>query len=194
MAWRLKLSATSLLFNGSFKGTSKKTSQLCTAGPLWGESTGDRWIPLTKGQQYGKHSHDVTLSWKYSSTHNISLPRLLHAYSHFDTSRHVDSRPVPSRSQCTAQNPVEWNLVPHQRQRCQKPCLLLRIPTSCTPQTQLRHPKGRHRLYPSCPRRESRQCPHPGPHCRLVELKMTQRCMTTLFKYKKDDCSNYVFR
>ena len=25
-------------------------SKLCTYGPLWGESTGDKWILLTKGQ------------------------------------------------------------------------------------------------------------------------------------------------
>ena len=28
---------------------SMRTTHLIT-GPLWGESTGDRWIPLTKGQ------------------------------------------------------------------------------------------------------------------------------------------------
>ena len=27
-----------------------KTSKLCITVPLWGESTGHRWIPLTKGQ------------------------------------------------------------------------------------------------------------------------------------------------
>ena len=28
----------------------KETSKVGIAGPLWGESTGNRWIPLTKGQ------------------------------------------------------------------------------------------------------------------------------------------------
>ena len=31
--------------------------------PLWGEFTGDRWIPLTKGQQPGKCSQLMTSSW-----------------------------------------------------------------------------------------------------------------------------------
>ena len=31
--------------------------------PLWGESTGDRWIPLTKGQKCGKFYHLMTSSW-----------------------------------------------------------------------------------------------------------------------------------
>ena len=32
--------------------------------PLWGESTGDRWIPLTKGRLRGKCIHLMTSSWK----------------------------------------------------------------------------------------------------------------------------------
>ena len=37
----------------------------CSAllGPLLGESTSDRWIPLTEGQLYGKRPHVVTLWW-----------------------------------------------------------------------------------------------------------------------------------
>ena len=31
--------------------------------PLWGESTGHRWIPLTKGQLRGKCFHLMTSSW-----------------------------------------------------------------------------------------------------------------------------------
>ena len=30
--------------------------------PLWGESNGDRWIPITKGQQHGKCFHLMTSS------------------------------------------------------------------------------------------------------------------------------------
>ena len=37
------------LLNRLFRLTSKKTSKLCVTGS-WGESTGDLWIPLTKGQ------------------------------------------------------------------------------------------------------------------------------------------------
>ena len=31
--------------------------------PLWGEFTGDRWIPRTKGQWHGKCFHLMTSSW-----------------------------------------------------------------------------------------------------------------------------------
>ena len=48
------------LLNCLFRHRSKKTSKLCDTGPLWGESTGDRWIPLTKGQQRGKCFHLMT--------------------------------------------------------------------------------------------------------------------------------------
>ena len=32
-------------------------------GPLWGESIGHRWFPLTEGQWCGKHFHIMTSSW-----------------------------------------------------------------------------------------------------------------------------------
>ena len=38
------------LLNRLFRRRSKKTSKPRVTGPLWGESTGDRWIPLAKGQ------------------------------------------------------------------------------------------------------------------------------------------------
>ena len=37
------------------------------AGPLWRESTGDRWIPLTKGQQCEKRYHVIRSSWRHDS-------------------------------------------------------------------------------------------------------------------------------
>ena len=38
------------LLNRLFRRKSKKTSKPCVTGFLWGEFTGDRWIPRTKGQ------------------------------------------------------------------------------------------------------------------------------------------------
>ena len=38
------------LFNHLFKAQSKENIQALRHWPLWGEFTGDRWIPLTKGQ------------------------------------------------------------------------------------------------------------------------------------------------
>ena len=37
------------LSNYLFKLTSNKTTKIRVIGPLWGQSTGDRWIPLTEG-------------------------------------------------------------------------------------------------------------------------------------------------
>ena len=38
------------LFNGLFRETAKESSKFCITGPLWGESTGDRWIPFTNSK------------------------------------------------------------------------------------------------------------------------------------------------
>ena len=40
-----------------------QASMLRTTGPLWGESIGDRWIPIRKDQQCGKLYCVITLSW-----------------------------------------------------------------------------------------------------------------------------------
>ena len=62
--WRLK-SPTSPLFTQPFVQVLIKeyikASRHC---PLWGESTGDRWIPRTKGQLRGKYFHFMTSSGK----------------------------------------------------------------------------------------------------------------------------------
>ena len=50
------------LFNSLLRLTSKETSKLCH----WAfvrESIGDRWIPLTKGQERGKRFQFMTSSW-----------------------------------------------------------------------------------------------------------------------------------
>ena len=44
--------------------TSKKTSKLHITGPFWGESTRNWWIPLKKGQKFGKDYHFLISSWK----------------------------------------------------------------------------------------------------------------------------------
>ena len=59
---RLKLPATELL-RRLLRRTSKNTSKLRVTGPLWGESTGARWIPRTKGQWSGWCFHDMTSLW-----------------------------------------------------------------------------------------------------------------------------------
>ena len=42
--------ATGMFVQHLFRLTTKETSKLHITGPLSGESTGDQWIPLTKGK------------------------------------------------------------------------------------------------------------------------------------------------
>ena len=51
------------LFNSLLGASIKGTSKIRITGPLWRESTGDRWIPLTKGQLCGKRFDVMTSSW-----------------------------------------------------------------------------------------------------------------------------------
>ena len=51
------------IFNALFRLTIKTSPKLSITGPLWGESTGDRWIPLTKGQWCRKLFHVLLSSW-----------------------------------------------------------------------------------------------------------------------------------
>ena len=43
----------SYLFHIHFMMTSSNGNIFCVTGPLWGESTGDRWLPLTKASDAG---------------------------------------------------------------------------------------------------------------------------------------------
>ena len=40
----------------------KENTKAPRRGSLWGETTGDQWIPLTKGQSRGKYFHLMTSS------------------------------------------------------------------------------------------------------------------------------------
>ena len=55
------------LLNSLFLDNTKENFKACIAGPMWGESSGDRWIPLTKCQWRGKYFHDMT-SWWYKAS------------------------------------------------------------------------------------------------------------------------------
>ena len=65
--------------------------------PLWGEFTGDRWIPRTKGQLRGKCSHLMTSSWWF-------YPQLLRRYQN---ARRVH----PNPSKCRKNPCGLWRLV-----------------------------------------------------------------------------------
>ena len=47
---------------------------------LWGEFTGDRWIPLTKGQSLGKCFHLMTSSWTTRAVILTTFPFLWYVY------------------------------------------------------------------------------------------------------------------
>ena len=49
-SWRLKSLATWVIVPQFVQSSTKKISKVLITGLLWGESTGDRWIPLTEGQ------------------------------------------------------------------------------------------------------------------------------------------------
>ena len=73
----------------------KENIKACVTGLLWGESIGDRWIPLTKGQLRGNRFHvmtssceithavEILLHWGQGSLYPAySLPGLLMAWRH----------------------------------------------------------------------------------------------------------------
>ena len=49
--------------NRLFRRRSKNTPKLRVTGPLWGEFTGEQWIPRTKGPLRGICFHLMTSSW-----------------------------------------------------------------------------------------------------------------------------------
>ena len=66
MSRRLKSPANLLLVQWLVQVDDKENIKTHRAGSLWGEFTGDRWIPLTKGQQ-----------WRKLPCHDIRIPYLL---------------------------------------------------------------------------------------------------------------------
>ena len=86
--WRLKWPA-SRLFIQPFVQQIKENTKAPLHWPLWGEFTGHRWIPRTKGQYRGKCFHLMTSScitsfWWMSATYqfhsidNASIHRHIH--------------------------------------------------------------------------------------------------------------------
>ena len=63
------------LFRHILKKKNKK--KLYATGPLWGESTGDWWIQLTKAQKCGKCFHIMSSSWSIYCEYSNPLYRNL---------------------------------------------------------------------------------------------------------------------
>ena len=51
---------------------------------LWGEFTGDRWIPRTNGQQRGKCFHLMTSSWHRLVSVHLPVPWLLSSWPTYE--------------------------------------------------------------------------------------------------------------
>ena len=60
----VKLSASRLLTQRFIRAQIKENIKAPRHWPLFGKFTGDRWIPLTNGQQRGKCFHSMTSSWR----------------------------------------------------------------------------------------------------------------------------------
>ena len=63
-----QITGVSMVYSAVFSGADERKHQSSASLVLWGELTGDRWIPLTKGQWRGKCFHLMTSSWR---RHNI---------------------------------------------------------------------------------------------------------------------------
>ena len=62
--WRLKSPAPRMFAQPFVQAQIKENMKAPRHWPLWGESTGNRWIPLTKDQWRGKCFHLITSSSK----------------------------------------------------------------------------------------------------------------------------------
>ena len=59
VSWHLKSLATQMFVPLIFRLTTKKSSKYCITSPLWGDSTGDQWIPWQKVSSVGR----ITMLW-----------------------------------------------------------------------------------------------------------------------------------
>ena len=66
----LKSLETWLLVQNIIQSKKKDYIKIYITAPLWGESTGHQWIPLTKGQLCRKHFQAM----KSSYTQELNLP------------------------------------------------------------------------------------------------------------------------
>ena len=58
-----QITSLAIVFSTVYPGADQRKHKAPRRWPLWGELTGDRWIPRSKGQQRGKWFHLMTSSW-----------------------------------------------------------------------------------------------------------------------------------
>ena len=77
--WRLESPASRLLTQPFIQGQMKENIKAPRHWPLFGEFTGDRWIPRTNGQWRGKCYYLMTSSWSVTRwCKQVSVTYLIH--------------------------------------------------------------------------------------------------------------------
>ena len=102
------MAMASRLFVQQFIQVTKKTPKLHITDFLWGESTGFWWITLTKGQQYRKHFHVMTL-WVLL-THCDWVTHICQENNHHWFRYWLVAWPAPSHYLNQCWNIVDWTL------------------------------------------------------------------------------------
>ena len=75
-----QITSLTIVYSTVYSGTDQRKHRSSVSLALWGEFTGDRWIPHTKDQWRGKCFHLMTSSWHFPITScwqrcvNSSLP------------------------------------------------------------------------------------------------------------------------
>ena len=72
-----------LLWN-HFMVTSSNRTIFCVTGPLWGESTGDWWIPLRKASDIRSFHVSLICAWTNGWVNNRDAGNLRHHCAHYD--------------------------------------------------------------------------------------------------------------
>ena len=100
------------LLNRLFKARIKENIKALRYWPLWGEFTGDRWIPRTKGQQREKCFRLMTSSWQIGLHTILKVALLALEQSHWSMNR----KPVTTWEiyTCPVTLDISWSPIEYQ--------------------------------------------------------------------------------
>ena len=77
----------SIVFLTVCSGADKKNIKAPRQWPLWRETTGDQWLPLTKGKWRGKGFHLMTSSWHMHWNRNVVILTIFSPLNNFSCSQ-----------------------------------------------------------------------------------------------------------
>ena len=69
-----QITSLTIIYSIVYSGADQRNIKSPRHWPLWGEFSGDRWIPRTKGQLRKKGFHLMTTSWNYAHARNNVSP------------------------------------------------------------------------------------------------------------------------